>query len=370
MATHRGGTEQLMNYNRMHDWLVEYLSELRTVVVPMPFTTYTYIADPANVEHGETYHSYMEVLGNGIFNVDGELWKKQRKTASFEFASKNLRDFSTVVFREYSLKLHSILTKASFHNQEVDMQDLLMRMTLDSICRFIDPLWKLKRFINVGSEALLGKSIQCHKEKKTEIKETRNLANLLKAFEEVQAEREDFIVITETLRLYPAVPQDPKGILEDDILPDGTKVKAGGMVTYFPYSMGRMEYIGDLMQPYSGRRDGSKRDTSRMHLHSSSLHFSIICNRSYLRELSNLSKETLSLCCNIVANWFLFSDDMQAGPRNGLGKDSAYLQMKMALAILCRSAALRLLHKGKGNKLCQRSVMKPLKNGDESIEEL
>lgn len=43
--------EQLMNYDRMHDWLVKYLSELRTVVVPMPYTTYTYIADPANVEH-------------------------------------------------------------------------------------------------------------------------------------------------------------------------------------------------------------------------------------------------------------------------------------------------------------------------------
>lgn len=37
--------------------------------------------------------------------------------------------------------------------------------------------------------------------------------------------------------------QDPKGILEDDVLPGGTKVKAGGMVTYVPYSMGRMEYI-------------------------------------------------------------------------------------------------------------------------------
>ena len=36
--------------------------------------------------------------------------------------------------------------------------------------------------------------------------------------------------------------QDPKGILEDDELPDGTKIKAGGMVTYVPYSMGRMEY--------------------------------------------------------------------------------------------------------------------------------
>lgn len=43
--------EQLVNYNRMHDWMVEYLSRSRTVAVPMPFTTYTYIADPSNVEH-------------------------------------------------------------------------------------------------------------------------------------------------------------------------------------------------------------------------------------------------------------------------------------------------------------------------------
>ena len=34
--------------------------------------------------------------------------------------------------------------------------------------------------------------------------------------------------------------QDPKGILSDDILPDGTVVKKGGLVTYVPYSMGRM----------------------------------------------------------------------------------------------------------------------------------
>lgn len=43
--------EQLVNYDCMHDWLVKYLAESRSVVVPMPFTTYTYIADPANVEH-------------------------------------------------------------------------------------------------------------------------------------------------------------------------------------------------------------------------------------------------------------------------------------------------------------------------------
>ncbi|EOY01871.1 Cytochrome P450 - like 10 [Theobroma cacao] len=455
--------EQFMNYDRMHDWLVKYLSKSKTVVVPMPFTTYTYIADPANVEHvlktnfanypkGETYHSYMEVLlGDGIFNVDGELWKKQRKTASFEFASKNLRDFSTVVFREYSLKLHSILNQASFSNLEIDMQDLLMRMTLDSICkvgfgveigtlapslpdncfaqafdtaniivtlRFVDPLWRLKRFLNVGSEALLGKSIKVIDEftynvirrRKAEINETRDtcktsknqikhdilsrfielsedpesnltdkslrdvvlnfviagrdttattltwaiymimrhanvaerLYSELKAFEEEQAREEKIsllpfdvedpesfnrraaqfagllnydslgrlyylhAVITETLRLYPAVPQDPKGILEDDVLPDGTRVKAGGMVTYVPYSMGRMEY--------NWGPDAASFKPERW------------LKEGYFQNASP----------------FKFTA-FQAGPRICLGKDSAYLQMKMALAIACRFFKFRLV---------------------------
>ena len=58
--------EQLLNYDRMHDWLVQYLFESKTVVVPMPFTTYTYIADPANVEHvlKTNFANYPKVRNN------------------------------------------------------------------------------------------------------------------------------------------------------------------------------------------------------------------------------------------------------------------------------------------------------------------
>ncbi|XP_059278339.1 cytochrome P450 704B1 [Lycium ferocissimum] len=450
------GLEQWVNFDRMHDWLVEYLAESPTVVVPAMTTTYTYIAHPANVEHvlktnfdnypkGEVYHSYMEVLlGDGIFNVDGELWRKQRKTASFEFASKNLRDFNTVVFRDYSLKLFKILNQASFKNEQVDMQDLLMRMTLDSICkvgfgveigtldpnlpensfakafdaanvivtlRFIDPLWKIKKFLNIGSEAILDQSIRTIddftysviRKRKAEIEtnEKVNKHDLLSRFieqgkdpennmtdkslrdivlnfviagrdttattlswaiymimthehvaeklyeelrllEQIRAKEENVslhqydaedpesvdsraiqfagllnydslgklyylhAVITETLRLYPAVPQDPKGILEDDVLPDGTKLKAGGMVTYVPYSMGRMEYNwgsdAALFNPERWLKDGTFQNASP----------------------------------------FKFTA-FQGGPRICLGKDSAYLQMKMALAILCRFYKFKLV---------------------------
>ncbi|XP_038985601.1 cytochrome P450 704B1 [Phoenix dactylifera] len=453
--------EQLRNYDRMHDWLAEYLSVSKTITVSMPFRSFTYIADPANVEHvlktnfdnypkGELYRSYMDVLlGDGIFNADGDMWRKQRKTASLEFASKNLRDFSTKVFREYALKLSNILCQLSINNQDMDMQDLFMRMTLDSICkvgfgveigtlsphlpdnsfaqafdaaniivtlRFIDPLWRIKRFLRAGSEALLERSIKAVddftydviRKRKAEIERARasgirevtvfhfkikhdilsrfielgevpdssfsdekslrdvvlnfviagrdttattlswfiymlmthpavadKLYFELKAYEEERAKEEKVKLIsyvpndvksfssrvnqfaellnydslgrlvylhaciTETLRLYPAVPQDPKGILEDDVLPDGTQVKAGGMVTYVPYSMGRMEYNwgpdAASFRPERWFKNGMLQSVSP----------------------------------------FKFTA-FQAGPRICLGKDSAYLQMKMTLAILCR----------------------------------
>ncbi|KAK1438774.1 hypothetical protein QVD17_04584 [Tagetes erecta] len=56
--------------------------------------------------------------------------------------------------------------------------------------------------------------------------------------------------ICETMRLYPPVSWDSKHALHDDVLPDGTLVKAGDRVTYFPYGMGRMESIwgGDRLE--------------------------------------------------------------------------------------------------------------------------
>ena len=63
-----------------------------------------------------------DLLGNGIFNSDGEVWRQQRKTASFEFASRVLRDYSTVAFRENSLVLAEILVTAWQSHQAIEMQ--------------------------------------------------------------------------------------------------------------------------------------------------------------------------------------------------------------------------------------------------------
>ncbi|OUZ99317.1 Cytochrome P450 [Macleaya cordata] len=49
--------------------------------------------------------------------------------------------------------------------------------------------------------------------------------------------------LCESLRLYPSVPLIRKGAREDDILPDGTVVKSEMMVIISTYAMGRMEWV-------------------------------------------------------------------------------------------------------------------------------
>ncbi|KAK4725595.1 hypothetical protein R3W88_028374 [Solanum pinnatisectum] len=47
-----------------------------------------------NFPKGFRFYTRLEdFLGDGIFNVDGEIWKIQRKSASYEFSTRSLRNF-------------------------------------------------------------------------------------------------------------------------------------------------------------------------------------------------------------------------------------------------------------------------------------
>lgn len=130
-----------------------------------------------------------DLFGDGIFAVDGEKWRQQRKLASYEFSTKVLKDFSTSIFLRNAVKLIMKISAVAGAKQIIDMQDLLMKSTLDSIFkvgfgvelntlsglddsvssftkafddsnaivywRYVDILWKVKRFLNVGLEASL-----------------------------------------------------------------------------------------------------------------------------------------------------------------------------------------------------------------------
>ncbi|CAI0387698.1 unnamed protein product [Linum tenue] len=135
-----------------------------------------------------------DLFGDGIFATDGDKWRHQRKLASHEFSTKFLRDFSTNVFRVNAAKLVSKITVATAAMETIDMQDMLMKSTLDSMFkvgfgmelnalsgsydlgqqfarafddansitfrRFVDMTWKLKRIFNIGWEANLKQNMK------------------------------------------------------------------------------------------------------------------------------------------------------------------------------------------------------------------
>jgi cytochrome P450 len=61
-------------------------------------------------------------------------------------------------------------------------------------------------------------------------------------------------VCMETLRMHPSVPKEGKYALKDDILPDGTIVRAGEQVGFIPWVMGRDEKIWPKAHEFAPER--------------------------------------------------------------------------------------------------------------------
>ncbi|KAK9910701.1 hypothetical protein M0R45_034652 [Rubus argutus] len=424
---------QLLYFTRLYDYQAQVARQTPTYRLLAPEHSEVYTTDTRNVEHvlktnfanytrGDYHVGIMsDIFGQGIFVADGEKWKQQRKLASFEFSTRVLRDFSCSVFRTNGAKLVKAISEYSVANRVFDMQDLLMRCTLDSIfkvgfgielnClegsskegiefmkafdestaltywRYVDPFWQLKRFLNIGCEATLKKHVKVihdfvhqHIKSKRELlagkKDVNDKEDILSRFlvesekdpekmndkylsdiilnfmiagkdtsantlswffymlcknpliqEKVAQELRDvvgnqegvvideFVVkitdatleqmhylhatLTETLRLYPAVPADGRCAEMDDILPDGFRLKKGDGITYMAYAMGRMPSIwGQDAEDFRPER---------------------WLNNGIFQAESPFKFVTF-----------------HAGPRICLGKDFAYRQMKIvAVALLC-----------------------------------
>jgi fatty acid omega-hydroxylase len=433
------------NCDRLHDWICDNLracgGTYQTCICAIPFLAkkqglVTVTCDPRNLEHilktrfdnypkGPTWHAvFHDLLGDGIFNSDGDTWLFQRKTAALEFTTRTLRQaMARWVSKAIKERLCLILETAELEAEPVDLQDLLLRLTFDNICglafgkdpltcspglpqnsfasafdrateatlqRFILPevLWTVKKWLGLGMEVSLSRSLVHIEEylstvidaRKLELlsqhkggnphddllsrfmrkKESysdaflRNVAlNFILAgrdtssvalswffwlviqnprveekilreigtvlmetrgddaakwvdeplgFEEVDRLTYLKAALSETLRLYPSVPEDSKHVVADDVLPDGTFVPAGSSVTYSIYATGRMRSTwGEDCLEFRPERWLSP-DGKRFTMHDS---------------------------YRFVA--------FNAGPRICLGKDLAYLQMKsVAAAVLLR----------------------------------
>ncbi|GLJ25952.1 hypothetical protein SUGI_0497490 [Cryptomeria japonica] len=427
----------VMNFERLHDYHTEQAERCKTFRVMYPTFSYVFTTDPINVEHilktnftnyvkGISNHEIMrDLLGDGIFNVDGDKWRQQRKLAGLEFSTKVFMDFSGVVFSSIAVKLASIFKEAAEEKKCVEMQDLFMRSSFDAICkvvfgvdinslsstksragpetsfaeafdvanammfhRYVGSFWKVKKVFNIGSEAILRKNIKIVDDFLYKVIEIRRQEVVSAEKENVKpdilsryitlSDKEssetfsdkylrDFILnfmmaardttaltlswflymlckhpqvqekivkeissviedtestdigtfahclthevldkmhylhasLSETLRLYPAVPVDGKYVVKDDILPDGFKVNKGDFVSYVPYAMGRMAFLwGNDAKEFKPER--------------------WIENGVFHPQSP-----------------FKFTA-FQAGPRICIGRDFAYLQMKIIAAVLLR----------------------------------
>jgi cytochrome P450 len=100
--------------------------------------------DPENVKHilhtkfdnyvkGQKFHDiFEELLGDGIFNVDGARWKMQRKTASHMFNVSSFRDHMSGVFLKHAREVVRQLELVK-PGEQIDVQKLMFAFTLDSI---------------------------------------------------------------------------------------------------------------------------------------------------------------------------------------------------------------------------------------------
>ncbi|XP_024019051.1 cytochrome P450 704C1 [Morus notabilis] len=384
---------QLFYFNKLYDYLASFAAKSPTYRLLGPEQSEVYTTDPRNVEHilktnfdkysrGQHEQDIMtDLFGEGIFAVNGEKWKQQRKLASVEFSARVLRDFSCSVFRRNASKLVRAVSGLMASAGVLHMQDLFMRSTLDSIfevgfgvelnCldgsskegneflrafdesnaliywRYVDPFWKLKRFFDIGSEAPLKKNVKVidqfvnnliRKKRKLlaerhdsvssredilsrflmegqknpgqmndkylrdiilsfivagkdtsantlswffymlsknplvqekivqEIRDVigdkandneSNIDDFVAAISDEVLERTHYLhaALSETLRLYPAVPVDGRCADIDDTLPDGFKVKKGDIIFYMAYAMARMPYIwGEDAQDFRPER--------------------------------------------------------------------------------------------------------------------
>lgn len=195
-------------------------------------------SDPRNLEHllktkfinfpkGEYFRNTVrDFLGDGIFGADDDIWKRQRRTASIEFHSAEFRALTAgSLYELVHSRLIPVLESAYRKNSPIDLQDILLRLTFDNVCiiafgtdpgclapglpdvpfahafeeateatiiRFVTPttIWRILRFLDIGNERRLKRSLKGVDEFAYEVIRTRK-----KELESENKERSDLLTV-------------------------------------------------------------------------------------------------------------------------------------------------------------------------------
>lgn len=133
---------------RALDCLADWSKRTRSSTFALRFLGMGYVvftADPRNVEHilKSNFENYpkgpvfsnrlQDLLGRGIFNVDGATWYHQRKLSSRMFTQSAFRDHMFRTFQKHAEHVARLLRGTAGKSEAIDVFDLLNRFTLDSI---------------------------------------------------------------------------------------------------------------------------------------------------------------------------------------------------------------------------------------------
>jgi cytochrome P450 len=441
------------NIHRLHDWTTAVMTgagnnfEARGGVSGL---RYFLTCDPSNVRHiftsnfpnypkGDEFAVIFDVLGDGIFNADGESWRRQRVKAQMLMTGPRFRAFSARCSRDKvgESLLPFLAHAAAAEGRTCDLHDVFLRLTFDLTCilvfgvdpgclavglptvpfaramddaletlflRHIVPMawWKLMHRLELGQEGKMAaarrtidgfvagtiarrradkardgiggsvdllSSFICHEDgsgdssddvflRDTTVnlllagrdttgaalswffyllaKNPRVEQKLLDELAPIAASKKKddggsmmvtfdanevgglvylHAALSECLRLYPSVPFEHKAVVADDVLPSGHAMKAGGKILVFNYSMGRVEglwgkdcaeFVPERWLTTTGGKEG---------------------------------KEEMKVRYEPSYKFISFN----AGPRTCLGKELAFVQMKVAAAAVLWNFAVELV---------------------------
>ncbi|RLN38279.1 hypothetical protein BBJ28_00016913 [Nothophytophthora sp. Chile5] len=192
--------------HRLHDWITEQseasggepwllsmVGQLPRVVVTSPEAYEDVFKTQFDVFVRGPGEMAQDILGGGIFNADDDKWQHQRRVTSHLFSMQMLKDCMHAVVCEKSVKLRDVLADCASQGTTVSMKSLLSKFACDVFAKIgfgvelngldepVDAekphpldialeviqvrlqspgwLWKLRRFLNVGTERQLRESM-------------------------------------------------------------------------------------------------------------------------------------------------------------------------------------------------------------------
>ncbi|KAI3816285.1 hypothetical protein L1987_15978 [Smallanthus sonchifolius] len=143
----------VLNSNRFHDYVTEILIEnggsymfkgpwftnMDMLVTTNPLDIHHILTKNfCNYPKGDNFRKIFDILGDGIFNCDGELWEIHRKVTMCVFKHPGFQCLlETILWNKVEKGLLPVLESISRQGMEMDLQEIFQRFTFDIICTLL-----------------------------------------------------------------------------------------------------------------------------------------------------------------------------------------------------------------------------------------